>query len=118
MSFNFPQDNRSPFPWKVHPIWRGIGCVFLVIVPIISIGLSDILIGNIEDPLPELLARPLTVPGIGVAENFLGRVLIALVLSIVIFILLSVVGSILYSALGGRKQDKEAAFIKKEPFND
>lgn len=23
--------------WKVHPIWRGIGCVFIILIPIISI---------------------------------------------------------------------------------
>lgn len=23
-------------PWKIHPIWRGIGCMILVIIPILS----------------------------------------------------------------------------------
>ncbi|MFZ5808568.1 MAG: hypothetical protein ACOY16_04720 [Chloroflexota bacterium] len=23
-------------PWKVHPIWRGIGCVMIIIIPIMS----------------------------------------------------------------------------------
>lgn len=23
-------------PWKVHPIWRGIGCIMLIIIPIIA----------------------------------------------------------------------------------
>lgn len=118
MSINFPKENQGPFPWKVHPIWRGIGCTFLVIVPIISLGLADILISNIEDPLPALLARPLTLPGFGEAENFLGQMIIALLISIILFLVLTVVGSIMYSILGGRKQEKQAALFKKEPFND
>ncbi len=23
-------------PWKVHPIWRGIGCFFIILIPIMS----------------------------------------------------------------------------------
>lgn len=118
MSANFPNQNRGLFPWKVHPIWRGIGCAFLVIVPVISLGLSDILISNIEDPLPALLARTLILPGFGEAENFLGRIIIALLISIILFLILTVFGSIMYSILGGRKQEKQAARFKKDPFND
>lgn len=116
MANQYPRSSRSPFPWRVHPIWRGIGCAFLVIVPIISLGLADWLIAQIDEPLPEMLARPLNLPGIGLAENFLGRIFVAILLMVVLFLLLSVVGSILYSVLGGRKQEKQAEYIKKEPF--
>lgn len=23
-------------PWKIHPIWRGIGCLMLIIIPVIA----------------------------------------------------------------------------------
>lgn len=26
----------KPRPWRVHPIWRGIGCVMILIIPIMS----------------------------------------------------------------------------------
>ncbi len=116
MAPNSPRANRGPFPWRVHPIWRGIGCAFLVIIPVISLGLSDMLLARFEEPLPEFLARPMILPGFGEAENFLGRIFIAIIISIVLFVLLSVLGSILYSVLGGSQQEKQAAYISKEPF--
>ena len=27
---------HKPRPWKIHPIWRGIGCLMLVIIPVIA----------------------------------------------------------------------------------
>lgn len=29
----FGQQSQRERPWKVHPIWRGIGCLMLVIIP-------------------------------------------------------------------------------------
>lgn len=33
-------------PPAVHPIWRGIGCIFIVVIPAISYLMSSILINN------------------------------------------------------------------------
>jgi hypothetical protein len=29
-------------PWKIHPIWRGIGCLMLILIPIVSYAAADI----------------------------------------------------------------------------
>ncbi len=113
---NRPNSKRSVIPWRVHPIWRGIGCLFLIIVPIVSLGLADLLIERIDDPLPEILTRPLTLPGIGMIDNFYARILTVTIISIGLFLLLSILGSILYSALGGSEQEKRAEMIKRDPF--
>jgi hypothetical protein len=31
-------------PWKIHPIWQGIGCVMMVIIPLVSYAGSVMLI--------------------------------------------------------------------------
>jgi hypothetical protein len=31
-------------PWSVHPVWRGIGCILLVILPIISYSAAYLLV--------------------------------------------------------------------------
>jgi hypothetical protein len=46
-----------------HPIWRGIGCLIMLIVPVLSFGISTILVQmapslGIQIPV-ELLGRPL-----------------------------------------------------------
>jgi len=66
-----------------HPIWRGIGCLILLIVPAMSLGLSTILVEmapglGIALP-PGLLGRPLMpallfrVPGLVPILNWIQR---------------------------------------------
>ena len=118
MRSKYSRSEEGPFPWKVHPIWRGIGCIFLVIIPIISFGLSDFLLTEIEELLPELLARSLSILGVGEFENFLGRLSITVFLSILLFILLSLFGSVLFSLMGGKKQEKQINNIKNKISDD
>jgi hypothetical protein len=80
------------------------------------LGLVDLLIERIKEPLPEVLMDPLIVPGIGMIENFYGRIFGVIIISFALFLLLSILGSILYSALGGREQEKQADMIKRNPF--
>lgn len=32
----FEQPSMRKRPWKIHPIWRGIGCLMLVIIPVVA----------------------------------------------------------------------------------
>lgn len=41
-----PQRKENPAKKPVHPIWRGIGCVLLVVIPVISYVTADYLINN------------------------------------------------------------------------
>jgi len=29
-------DRKRERPWKIHPVWRGIGCIWMVLVPVMS----------------------------------------------------------------------------------
>jgi len=104
------------FPWRVHPIWRGIGCSFLIIIPIISYGISEVLIELIDEPLPDLLSRSLELPIIGSVEAFLGRIVFSVVLSVALFLLLFVLGSIFFLLLGGKGQEDQAASLKRDKY--
>jgi cation transporter-like permease len=108
--------NTSPFPWQIHPIWRGIGFAFLVIIPAISYALVDMLLPMMGEPLPGILAEAVQLPIVGEIEALWGRVFISAVLSVVLFMLLALIGSIFYSMLGGRDQEKQATMLKKDRF--
>ena len=109
------QKERGPFRWRVHPVWRGIGCLFIIIVPLISIGLADTLMSLIDEPLPVVLAETVTIPGFGEVDNFLGRVLLTAVLSIGVFLVISIIASIFYALLGGHRNEDLARFTKRYP---
>jgi hypothetical protein len=61
-----PRDQR---PWKIHPVWRGIGCALLVLVPIMSwYATSLFLHSNEKVVLPWELTRVVTIPYTRVAQ--------------------------------------------------
>lgn len=105
----------GPFPWRVHPIWRGIGCLLLVIVPIIALGITDWLLTLFEEPLPSQLTQTLVIPGLGSFENAYGRILLTIFFSFVLFLLFSIVGSLFYSLLGGQEDEDLAEFTRRRP---
>ena len=50
-------------PWKVHPVWRGIGCFLAVLIPLISwAGAELFLQTNTIVPLPAELYKKVLIP--------------------------------------------------------
>lgn len=49
-------------PWKVHPIWRGIGCFMAIIMPLMAWAGAELFIQtNTLVPLPPELYRPVLI---------------------------------------------------------
>ena len=96
--------------WKIHPIWRGIGCFFILLVPIMSYAGADLFIRyNRWFPLPNDLLQPILLPysnlpqldgWIAMLNGYLGRLIYAHLFFTVVFIFLGFgVFSVLYSFL-------------------
>lgn len=65
MGFSTQQYRRehSERPWKVHPVWRGIGCVLFLLVPVMSwYGATLFLQGNKNIVLPWELSTIVNIP--------------------------------------------------------
>ena len=106
-------------PWTIHPIWRGFGCVMLVVIPIISYAAASLLIDlNIEQnwgvPVPVGFGRtvPIDIPAV-VPEvagfhweipHLYGNLLLGVVLMILGFGILMFFYAILYSIMGPSRQ--------------
>jgi hypothetical protein len=77
---------------KVHPIWRGIGCLLLVLIPVISFAASVLLV---EEGLPQQyirmtsdLAKRVDIPGFGPIP-FLYVLIITGVISVLGFVVMT-----------------------------
>lgn len=94
----------KPRPWKVHPIWRGIGCLMLIIIPVLSYAGAVLLVQENFTrhwvPLPPELAATITLPFLGSIPNLFARLLVTLVLIFVGFAGMSAVYAIIYSIAG------------------
>jgi uncharacterized membrane protein YidH (DUF202 family) len=53
----------------VHPIWRGIGCVLIIMIPILSYAIASLVVeaNNTQHwfQIPKEIANSLTIPGLG-----------------------------------------------------
>lgn len=94
----------------LHPIWRGIGFLLLILVPIIAYGLVEIGIqyGFEQNEYFAYTFSPTNPNGIDLIYLQIGA---TLVLSFILFSVLSVVGSLLYSLLGGNENAEVASRI-------
>ena len=94
-------------PWQIHPIWRGLGCIMLILIPIISflgayIMATQGIITDLGIPYPPEFARLL------VSFNLLGTTYDVDIMTLVVMVLLIIIGfaalmilySVLYSVLG------------------
>jgi uncharacterized membrane protein YphA (DoxX/SURF4 family) len=94
-----------PRPWSVHPIWRGIGCLMVLIGPFVAIAAAHILLDmNLEQgwfAIPRELAAPYTLPAANYTiTHFFGDLLLAVVFLLIGFSVIMIVYSIIYSIMG------------------
>ena len=97
----YPQkENKLVRP---HPVWRGIGCMLMIVIPVISFGLADVLMPTLSTVLPgfnlpaQLEGTVEIVPG-WVVNDF-GAVLgLTVLIAFALYAVLAIVNSIVYSA--------------------
>lgn len=99
-----PQSRMAERPWKIHPVWRGIGCLMMILIPIIAFAAAILVVeANIEQgwvPIPYDMAKTVAIPFIGEINNFLAILVVAILLSLIGFGILTIFYSIIYSSFG------------------
>ena len=107
-----------PMPRKEqpHPVWRGIGCILMIIVPFISFGLAEIIVQSAwaQQFIPyQLLGNPVLptwlwnvgslVPILGFIQsqdNLYGALVFTVLFIIVLGTLISVANALIYKSMG------------------
>jgi hypothetical protein len=99
-----PRDRARERPWKVHPIWRGIGCLMMIIIPIMAYAGAVVLVQmNLEQgwlPSPAELMQTVTIPYVGSFPHLFAHLLVTLLLSLVGFSVLTALYSLMYRMVG------------------
>jgi hypothetical protein len=56
-------------PWAVHPVWRGIGCILIILIPIMSWFVAGLVLENMKSNLlPYEFTRVVVIPFTHVAQ--------------------------------------------------
>jgi len=99
-----PRDRAAPRPWSIHPVWRGIGCLMMVIIPIMAWAAATLLVQENAKrgwlPMPAQLVQTVNLPLIGAAPFFFANLLTAVILALIGFGLFTIIYSMIFSALG------------------
>jgi hypothetical protein len=96
-----PRSRRSIIP-PVHPVWRGIGCLLLILLPIISFAGAKLLVqANSRQrwiQIPSELSGSFIAPVVG--RIFYADLALAVILIVIGFAIITVVYAIIYRIIG------------------
>jgi len=96
--------NDRTLGWRMHPIWRGIGFLFLILVPIIAYFLTGMVLDYIASQPSTELAEMLQSVN---PQNLLYlQIVITVLLSVLLYLILTVFGSLVYNLMGGRENEE------------
>jgi len=99
-----PRSHAPKRPWTVHPVWRGIGCLMMIIIPVLSYAGAVLIVQeNVKQgwlPVPAEFSRTIAVPFVGNVEYLFANLLVTIVLSLIGFGIFTSLYSLMYSMLG------------------
>ncbi|MBC8508419.1 MAG: hypothetical protein H8D34_26480 [Chloroflexi bacterium] len=91
----------------IHPVWRGIGCVLFVLLPVMSYaGAVELVKANYRNgwfAVPSDLAQAVAIPYIGVISHLYAYLAVGVVLLVFGFGILTIVYSVLNTTMGPPK---------------
>jgi hypothetical protein len=107
-------------PWAIHPIWRGIGCVMLLIAPFIAFAAADLLvkqsIARNWIPIPPEMRNIFRIPQLNYTiHNLYADLIVAGLLLLMGFGVIMIIYSILYSIMGPGRSPLDAGPIRDNP---
>ncbi|MCK4725203.1 MAG: hypothetical protein KAT29_05360 [Anaerolineales bacterium] len=117
-----PQSHMAETPWKIHPVWRGIGCLMILIIPALAFAGAILVVQANADqkwvPIPAELSQSLTLPLFGTVESILAVVIVAVLLALIGFGVMTIIYSLVYSLIGPpRYGPQDAPPIYNKPNN-
>jgi hypothetical protein len=83
-----------------HPIWRGIGLILMIGIPILSFAISsEVMVYFAENNITiseDLLAPPLEIPLVGTIFNWPALLVFTFVISLILYGIFAVVNALIY----------------------
>lgn len=99
-----PRSRAAERPWEIHPVWQGIGCLMMILIPIMAYAGAVLIVQeNTEQgwiPFPVELMRTVTIRNIGSVDHLYATLLVAFVLAMLGFSFMVFLYSFLYRIVG------------------
>lgn len=101
MDYRRYERDEPEFP-RPHPIWRGIGCILMLVIPIVAFAGSDVLLNQFLIPqgivtrLPYQLWGHLNIPMYGPLNNWKAVLILTILVSFALYVILLIFNSLIY----------------------
>lgn len=117
MDYKRYEGDQQNFP-RPHDVWRGIGCILMVVIPLMSFGISTVLIPwmkvNIDGfRLPPELSADIELPLIGMVQDLWGVLTLTVFLTVTLYALLAIFNAMIYSMTASKNMTALTAPPKK-----
>ena len=94
----------------VHPIWRGIGLVMMLVIPVVAFAGADVFVQEAPNfvpnwSLPRMMMTDIYIPYYGVVENIGAVLIFTLVFSVTLFALFYFLNALIITLMGGDPTD-------------
>ena len=118
----YPESHMAATTWKSNPVLRGIGCLMILIIPALAFAGAILVVQANADqkwvPIPAELSQGLTLPLFGTVESILAVVIVAVLLALIGFGVMTIIYSLVYSLIGPpRYGPQDAPPIHNKPNN-
>lgn len=94
----------KPRPWSIHPIWRGIGCILFLLIPILSYAGALLLVeANMKQhwvPVTNQVMRTINLPFVGPVEHLMANLMVTLALMLVGYSIVVSIYTLIFSMFG------------------
>lgn len=85
-----------------HPIWRGIGLIMIIVIPILSFAVADQLMIYFAENniliIEQLVRPPVEVPLWGAVYNWPAMLIFTFIIAIILFGIFALVNAVIYGA--------------------
>ena len=99
-----PRASAAKRPWEIHPIWRGIGCLLMIMIPIMAYAGAALLVqANVSQgwvPIDAEFSQTVNIPNVGSVQYLYANLLLAVILAMLGFGLLVAIYALVYRAVG------------------
>ncbi|MBT3241253.1 MAG: hypothetical protein HON98_11520 [Chloroflexi bacterium] len=112
MRYDYTKPKPKPKKKKgQHPVWRGIGFVIMVIIPIISFGFSEIFLNYLEENVrgfsipSQLRSGPFQITEDWVIMDILAVIAVGIVVMFFLLSIFAIINTLIYGFTRDKKSD-------------
>ena len=115
-----PRASATQRTWDIHPIWQGIGCLLMIMIPVMAYAGAVLLVqANVKQGwvlMSSEFTRTINIPNVGSFDYLFANLLAAVILALLGFGLLVAIYSLVYRVVGpSRLGPLDADTIRQKP---